>query len=55
MITASDLVDWIQFDYVDTEFTSRQISTFRFRSALPLLSRCDLAGLGFAARRRKAA
>lgn len=48
------LVDWIQFDFVDTEFVVAQISDIPVPGALPLLL-SGLAGLGFAASRRKKA
>ena len=48
-------VDWIRFEFVDTEFTVASISNVPVPGALPLLL-SGLAGLGFAAsRRRKAA
>lgn len=46
-------VDWIRFEFVDTEFTVASISNIPVPGALPLLL-SGLAGLGFAARRRKA-
>ncbi|MFZ5615839.1 MAG: hypothetical protein ACOZAA_00755 [Pseudomonadota bacterium] len=47
-------VNWIQFDFVDTEFVVAQISDIPVPGALPLLL-SGLAGLGFAASRRKKA
>ncbi len=48
------LVNWIQFDYVNTEFVVATISDVPLPGALPLLL-SGLAGLGFAASRRKKA
>jgi hypothetical protein len=45
-------VDWIQFDFVDTEFVVASISDIPLPGALPLLL-SGLAGLAFAASRRK--
>lgn len=47
------LVDWIRFGFGDTEFVVASISDIPVPGALPLLL-SGLAGLGFAARRRKA-
>jgi hypothetical protein len=52
--TAFGLVDWIQFDYVNREFWVSSISDVPVPGALPLLL-SGLAGLGFAARRKKQA
>ena len=50
---AFGLVDWIRFQYAGTEFVVAQISDIPLPGALPLLL-SGLAGLGFAARRKKA-
>ncbi len=44
-------VDWIQFDFVDTEFVVASISDVPVPGALPLLL-SGLAGIGFATKRR---
>ena len=46
-------VDWIRFEFVDTEFVVASISNVPVPGALTLLL-SGLAGLGFAARRKKA-
>lgn len=46
-------VDWIRFEYAGTEFVVASISDVPLPGALPLLL-SGLAGLGFAARRKKA-
>ena len=51
--SAYGLVDWIRFEFVDTEFVVAQISDVPLPGGLPLLL-SGLAGLGFAARRKKA-
>lgn len=50
---AFGLVDWIRFEYAGTEFVVASISDIPLPGALPLLL-SGLAGLGFAARRKKA-
>lgn len=50
---AFGLVDSIRFEFVDTEFVVASISDIPLPGALPLLL-SGLAGLGFAARRKKA-
>lgn len=52
--TAFGPVDWIAFGFVDTEFYVAKISDVPLPGALPLLL-SGLAGLGFAANRRKKA
>ena len=51
--TGFGLVDSIRFEFVDTEFAVASITDIPIPGALPLLL-SGLAGLGFAARRRKA-
>lgn len=48
------LVDWIRFEFAGTEFVVASISDIPLPGALPLLL-SGLAGLGFAARRKKKA
>jgi len=50
---AFGLVDWIRFQFAGTEFVVASISDIPLPGALPLLL-SGLAGLGFAARRKKA-
>ena len=50
---AFGLVDWIRFQFEGTEFVVASISDIPLPGALPLLL-SGLAGLGFAARRKKA-
>jgi hypothetical protein len=50
---AFGLVDWVRFEFAGAEFVVAQISDIPLPGALPLLL-SGLAGLGFAARRKKA-